>query len=128
MKDATVLLVEDNSDIRVLLSRILKMHGLHVHDFADAESAIDFLDVEEARFDVLVTDVVLPGMSGKRLYETLRDRGTVRKTILISGYADDLMAEMGGRSDDLDALHKPFEPDALIERVRKAVDGIAAGA
>lgn len=117
-----LLLIEDNADIRMLLSRIIGMHGIDVSDFPDGESAIDFVEHEGRLFDVLITDLVLPGMSGRRVYEILRSRGAVRNTIMISGYADDLVAETGRSGDDLDALHKPFEPDALIERIRAALN------
>lgn len=118
-----VLLVEDNTDIRRLLARILRMNGLEVHDFPDAESAIDYSETEGSMFDVLITDLILPGMTGKLLDETLRARGAIRRTILISGYADDLAASSNGQRDGVDALHKPFEPDALIERVNAALAG-----
>ena len=120
-KKHRLLLVEDNVEIRLLLARIITAHGLDVHHFPDGESALGFVDNDGRCFDILVTDLVLPGMSGKQVYEQLRARGAVRKAILISGYADDLVAEAGRPNDDVDALHKPFDPDALIARIRAAL-------
>jgi CheY-like chemotaxis protein len=104
-----VLVVDDDEDVRLLLAERLRRLGYRVADAPDAERAI--AEAAHMRVDLLVTDVVLPGMSGPRLVDALRESQPDLRVILISGYADGLVEEAGLRRAAF--LQKPFTVQAL---------------
>ena len=76
--------------------------------------------------DLLVTDVVMPEMSGRELAEALRDRRPDLKVLYISGYTDDEVLQRGIRGREVAFVRKPFASDELMRRVRAVLDGVAA--
>ena len=114
----TVLLVEDSEPVRALAKRILTEAGYEVIEAADGPDAIALADERDRPVDVLVSDVVMPTLSGPDLAEQLHRRWPDLKVVLVSGYAEELVA---GGGDGLDAsvvfLEKPFRADQLLEKV-----------
>ncbi len=113
----TILLVEDEEGVRRLAQTVLRARGYQVLVAETAEAALVVARAHPERIHLLLTDVVLPGMDGRRLAETLRAERPGLAVLLCSGYFD---AKEGiGESDPL--LRKPFTPDGLVETVRSTL-------
>ncbi len=116
---ATLLLVDDEPQIRTLTQRVLGLRGFHVLAAPDAASALDLVRTEP-RIDLLVTDVVMPGMQGGELAARLRAIIPGLRVLFVSGYAPaDLAQDMPADSSFLD---KPYTPDELAVAVRAILD------
>ena len=117
-----ILLAEDDPVVRNVTRRILEHHGYRVVEAEDARAAISLFDSREEPFDLLFTDVVMPVVNGLDLAEELRRRDTHLRVLFMSGYAADEMIErVNGLG--LDLLQKPFTAEALLRRVRSALEG-----
>ncbi len=114
----TVLVVEDDESIRNLLARVLGQAGYEVLTAPDAHEALAL--GSETRFDLLLTDVVMPGMNGGDLVFRLRARQPTLRALLMSGYATDSLA--GRIPEAVEFLAKPFTPEELLARVREALE------
>jgi PAS domain S-box-containing protein len=116
----TVLVVEDNDDVRELAEQVLEMEGYAVQSAASGEQAMDLLR-QDARADLLFTDVIMPGgMNGLALVEQARALRPGLPVLVTTGYMDEL--PQGGRSGGLNVLAKPYRQEDLLERVRKALE------
>ncbi len=122
-----ILLVEDQPEIRMLVSEILSPLGYSVETFSDAITAIKKVVDERYAFDLLVTDVVLPGMNGVELVKRLRKIFPEMNFLYISGYPDDVIAEWGILKPEIPFLPKPLTPAKLAHAVRRVLDGTFAG-
>jgi two-component system, cell cycle sensor histidine kinase and response regulator CckA len=118
----TLLLVEDNDSVRDLAARALRRRGYTVHEARDAEEAIEWSMTSGIRPDLLVTDVVMPGISGPNLAARLLQKSPQLRVLYMSGYTDDATAVHGNFWGGVPLLQKPFTPGALAERVRLALD------
>jgi len=112
-----VLLVEDEKMVRELTKRILAGEGIEVTEAADAEEGL--LRAYEAPFDVLLTDVVLPKMSGPELAMRLRERGLVFRCVYMSGYPADFVESRIHLGENELLVHKPFTASALLLALRQ---------
>ena len=118
----TVLLVEDEDVVRGLLNRVLVERGYRVLDSRDADQALRLAAAHQGRIDLLVTDMVMPGKSGRELTKDLSESRRGLKVLYISGYMDALSPKewLGAGSS---FLQKPFSPDAFARKVREVLDG-----
>jgi two-component system cell cycle sensor histidine kinase/response regulator CckA len=117
----TILLVEDEDALREITAEILRENGYQVLDARDPEEAIARARKWAEAIDLLVTDVVMPGMSGRAMAAMLlADRPTLR-VLYISGYTDDVIAPHGVLQQGTLLLEKPFAASALLARVREAL-------
>lgn len=116
----TILLVEDEAQIRMLAAVALQEAGYTVLVAANGQEALALAEQEqESPVHLLITDVVMPGMSGAQLSDQLQERYSVLKTLYISGYADSNLAFPVMKSTKQTAyLPKPFPPSALIRKAR----------
>ena len=112
----TVLLVEDNADVRTLFSGFLRQAGFTVIEAADGRGALDVFDAQSDAVDLVVTDVVMPNMSGPALAASLRARRPDLKVIFVSGYADELDLERASPTRPA-VLHKPVTRTGLVRMV-----------
>jgi PAS domain S-box-containing protein len=117
-RQETVLLVEDEVQLRAPLSRILRGRGYRVLEAGDGEEALSVADRHPGGIDLLLSDVVMPRMGGVELARRLGERRPGMRTLLMSGYAFD---ELAGR-EGAEVLEKPVLPDELARRVRAALD------
>jgi PAS domain S-box-containing protein len=124
----TVLVVEDDDLVRDLTRRLLEQAGYRVLSTSAAGEALERIRMPEERIDLLLTDVVMPGMRGPELArESLKVRPELR-TLFMSGFADEALGE-GATGRPARLLTKPFSRQALVEAVRAALaDGAAARA
>lgn len=118
MRAEAILLIEDEEPIRRLLARGLGREGYEVIGAADGEEAVAKAVRREARIDVIVADLVLPGMSGRAAAERVSERHPEARVLYISGHSKDLVSRDGRLEPGLNFLHKPFEIEALLEAIR----------
>jgi CheY-like chemotaxis protein len=117
-EDGTILLVEDEGLVRTLAREILESDGHEVLVAGDSQEAFDVSDLHEGSIDVLLTDLVLPGMSGIDLSRAIRKRRPNIRTLLVSGYDYGLL---GPEERKLPFLQKPFDRSALLSAVREVL-------
>jgi two-component system cell cycle sensor histidine kinase/response regulator CckA len=118
----TVLLVEDDHRVRKLARELLVRSGYEVIEGADAEDAMRVAEGHGRPIDLLLTDVVMPGVSGPVLAERLIQRHPALKVLYMSGYTDDAMVHHGVVSPEIAFLQKPFTPASFARAIRNALD------
>ncbi len=119
----TILLVEDEEQIRTLASRVLRQFGYTVLAAGDPEQA--FAAAGEVKIDLLLTDVVLPRGNGRSIAEQLVRGDPALPVLYMSGYTEDGILLHGVQTQSIDLLAKPFTPEQLALRVRRAIDARA---
>jgi two-component system, cell cycle sensor histidine kinase and response regulator CckA len=125
----TVLLVEDDEQVRLMLSGALRAQGYGVIAAADAAAAIDAFDSRDRNsIDMLLTDVVMPGMHGGALSEHLSSTNPQLRTVFMSGYTEDSELNDRAEAGNIDFLQKPFSSAELALTVRRALDRVATPA
>ncbi len=119
---ATVLLVEDETPVRIFASRALQNKGYHVLEAECAETALDIYEEHQAEVNVIVTDVMMPGMNGTDMVETLDKTYPYRmqhvKVMFMSGYAEDAFADGYDGNREFHFLSKPFTLKQLATRLK----------
>jgi CheY-like chemotaxis protein len=118
----TVLVVEDDDALRELAREILEMHGYTVIDARHPGEALLIVERRTGRIDLLVTDVVMPEMSGRELAERLSAVRPLLKVLYMSGYTDDAIVHHGVLDAGITLIQKPFAPDAFAGKVREVLD------
>jgi CheY-like chemotaxis protein len=118
----TLLLVEDERQVRHLARRILVREGYHIVEADSPRQALALADAPGARIDLLITDVVMPKMNGVELIRQLQAKCPELRTLCMSGYTEDETARRGLRELKVPFLQKPFTPDTLRQKVREALD------
>jgi CheY-like chemotaxis protein len=122
----TILLVEDDESMRELTRRCLQIGGYTVVDVPNGESAIRTLAQYSDPVHLLLTDVIMPGISGRQLGEGLSLMRPEMKVLYMSGYTADLIAHHGILEPQVALLEKPFTKETLLRKVRKVLDGAQA--
>jgi CheY-like chemotaxis protein len=115
----TVLVVDDEPEVRELASEILRRVGYSVLEAADGAGALEAAGRHEGEIHLLVTDMVMPGVSGRDLAERLRALRPGLRVLYISGYVQDASARAALASDRSAFVAKPFTPGLLTDRVRE---------
>jgi PAS domain S-box-containing protein len=118
----TILLVEDSDAVRNLARQILRQLGYAVMTARDGREALELAANDPSRIDLLLTDVVMPHMSGRELAEAVRTRRPAIKVLYMSGYTDDVILQKGLREPGASLMEKPFTMATLAERVRQQLD------
>jgi PAS domain S-box-containing protein len=121
--DETVLLVEDDAAILKLVQRILGRFGYHVLSACDPVTALETAAHFDEPIDLLLTDVVMPVMSGRELYQQLLAQRGDLKCLFMSGYTANVIAHHGILDDGVHFIEKPFDPGKLGQMVRAILDG-----
>jgi PAS domain S-box-containing protein len=112
-----ILLVEDQESVRRLISSVLQSSGYHVTEAGSGPEALDLADSQVRSIDLLIADVVMPGMSGKELATRLTARRKGLRVLFISGYASNEIMREGVVEPGVAFLQKPFTPAQLAARV-----------
>jgi len=118
---ATVLVVEDQDAVRGLASLALRAGGYHVLEAANGEEALRIAESISGACELVVTDVVMPGMSGKALAEELHARWPAIKVLFMSGYPNEVILRHGVIDGVVNYLEKPFTPSQLAAKVREVM-------
>jgi CheY-like chemotaxis protein len=116
-RDATVLLVEDDDDVRGATRRLVERFGYEVVEAPDAEIALALIRANDNDFDLVLTDAVMPGMSGLQLAQTLAVERPMLPLILVSGYTEDAISRGGPLAPNAVFLEKPFTVHALSRTI-----------
>ncbi|HOW54958.1 MAG TPA: PAS domain S-box protein [Syntrophorhabdaceae bacterium] len=115
----TILIAEDNPDVRRLASNVLKRTGYSVIEACDGQEAIDSFIANRESIDLIIVDVVMPKLNGKEVFEAIKAIKPDVKTIFTSGYTRDVVLEKGLRDKDVSFLSKPLSPHDLLQKIRE---------
>jgi two-component system, cell cycle sensor histidine kinase and response regulator CckA len=118
----TILLVEDHEQVRGLAKDILATHGYRVLAAASGDGALEIMRRHDGPLHLLLTDVVMPGLSGKDLFKALSADHPHLKVVYMSGYADEVIVHHGVLEPGLAFVQKPFEVRTLLGTVRAVLD------
>ena len=118
----TILLVEDETSVRALARRVLVRAGFHVLEASSPGDALVIAGQHASEISLVLSDVVMPEMSGPTLAGRLAEVCPGARVLFISGYTDDEVISRGLGGPDIDLLQKPFSAQQLVERVREAID------
>jgi hypothetical protein len=118
----TVLLVEDEEMVREMAHEILRMSGYQVLESTHGSEALTVCEQHEGPIHLMLTDVVMPQMSGRELAERLVPMRPEMRVLYMSGYTDDAIVHHGVLEDGVAFIEKPFTPNALARKVRVALD------
>jgi PAS domain S-box-containing protein len=115
----TVLLVEDQPEVRNFAGDTLRAHGYRVIQAENASVALRLCEGERERIDLVLTDVVMPDMGGKELADLLAEQRPGIKVLFMSGYTDNAHLQHGVPRKGTDFIQKPFSPDLLVTKVQE---------
>lgn len=118
----TILIVEDDEDVRDLAVRILKIQGYRVLETLDGNDALRQYEHEAGPIHLMVTDVVMPGMNGPELAKRLSLLHPEMKVLYISGYTDNAIVHHGVLEKGVNYIQKPFAVESLVRKVREVLD------
>ena len=118
----TILLVEDNPQVRGLAFAVLTRSGYTVLQCSDGNEAIGIGAAPDRPIDLLVTDVVMPGLGGRAIAERIKEQHPGLRVLYMSGYPDDSIVQRGVLEPGMPFLEKPFTPQALAKKVRDVLD------
>lgn len=119
----TVLLAEDDAQVRTIMREVLTQHGYKVIEAADGEEAITRFKENHGAIQLLLLDVLMPGKSGKAVYDEIRKAGYAVKTIFTSGYNADIIHKKGVLDEGLNFISKPVSPADLLKKMREVLEG-----
>jgi two-component system cell cycle sensor histidine kinase/response regulator CckA len=117
-----LLIVEDDEAVRTLARTVLSECGYTIELANDGAEALALLEKDRG-FHLIITDVIMPRVSGRQLYDHVRKSLPDTKVLFISGYTDDALATRGVLEQGFNFLEKPFSPAALAQQVREILDG-----
>lgn len=126
--EETILVVDDNDLFRKFIVNTLNLLGYHTFDAENASSALKIIEDNNNCIDLIVTDIVMPDMSGRELASHLKPYKPKIKIIFMSGYAEDVVVHKEVYSvmhDGASFLKKPFSPMELAEKIKRALTGRA---
>jgi two-component system, cell cycle sensor histidine kinase and response regulator CckA len=119
----TILLVEDEDMVRRLIGQVLLSHGYTILEAGSGLAALEVVERNPGKIDLLLTDVVMAGMSGRELSEKLLLLRPDLKVLYMSGYTDDAILRHGVFQSSTAFLGKPFSPGTLVRKLREVIDG-----
>jgi PAS domain S-box-containing protein len=122
MGTENILLVEDEPSVRSLTKRILKSKGYHVDEAPCGDKALEILGDEAPEYDLLLTDVIMPGISGATLAHRAVELRPGLRVLFISGHSDDMLTRHGRLESPSNFLEKPFTSDGLSRKIREVLD------
>jgi len=121
MGSETILLVEDQTEVRTLAAMMLGEFGYRVLEASHGEEALAISESHDGPIDLILTDVVMPGLAGRDLAERLKAKRPGIRVLYMSGYTDDVILHHGILEEGVGFVQKPFSPERLAEKVRAAL-------
>ncbi len=120
--NATILLVEDENFVRELAEKVLSHEGYHVIAAHNAQEAMSLIKKHTLSIDLVVTDVVMPGISGVELGQKIQAMRPEVRVLYMSGYDDKMLQQQGELGHKLNFIQKPFTPDMFLRWVQEALN------
>ena len=117
----TVFVVEDEDIVRRVTTRILRREGYKIIEASSGGQALDIISDQNQKIDLLLTDVIMPGISGKVLADELKKLIPSLRVLYMSGYSGNAIAHHGVLSPDVELIEKPFTAEQLLGKVQKAL-------
>ncbi len=114
-----ILLVEDNPEVRTAIEELLRKYGFEVHSFASGVELIEKFDYYIDRFDVCLSDIIMPRMNGLELYRKLKQTKPDIKFLFMTGYAENIEQINELTKEGLKVLSKPFSIDEFVQKIRE---------
>ena len=118
----TILLVEDETSVREIIALLLKRLGYRVQEASSGEDGLRLAEGSQEKINLLITDLLMPGMSGRELAQALRVRDTSLRVLFLSGHTGDSGVHLGIESTEVTFLQKPFALDALSKKLKEVLD------
>ena len=118
----TILMVEDNDEVRNLARNILQRYGYKVLEAENGEEALRISQQHQQPIHLMLTDVVMPGMSGRELAECIQSQRSEIKVLYMSGYTDSAIVHHGVLTSGVNFIQKPFTPEKLTSKIREVLD------
>ncbi len=118
----TILVVEDDDRLRKVVHTILAQYGYNVLEAENGLAALQLCENHNKQIDMMISDVVMPGMNGKETANEILSRRPDINVIFMSGYTDDAIVHHGVLTKGVNFLEKPFSPDKLLQKVRNVMD------
>jgi PAS domain S-box-containing protein len=118
----TVLVVEDQEEVRTLIRKILEARGYRVLTAANGAAALQAAALHPGPIHLLLSDVIMPGMSGREVSRLLTPTRLSLRTLYVSGYTDESIVQHGVLEPEVEFLQKPFTAEGLLRRVREVLD------
>jgi CheY-like chemotaxis protein len=118
----TILVVEDEEEVRKLTVQILSKHGYTVLEASSGDEALRICEQHEVPIDLMITDVVMPQMNGKELSDRFKGLRPNAKVLFTSGYTEHVVVHHGVLEKGLNYIQKPFSVDGLARKVREVLD------
>jgi len=119
----TVLVAEDDPSVRTLVKHVLERNGYRVLVAANGVAALEVARAQQGQIDLLLSDVIMPGMNGRALRDALLESNPRLRVLFMSGYTGDVLTGLGGLDRNVAIVPKPFTPDVLLGGVRKLLGG-----
>ncbi|GAB4519796.1 MAG: ATP-binding protein [Parvularculaceae bacterium] len=116
-----ILIVEDEDAVRAFVARALTSRGYEIEEAADGEEALELLSEKPGAFDLVISDVMMPGLDGPAFIERAKEYLGRAKVVFISGYAETAIADSLTKAENVDFLPKPFTLKTLAEKVKQAL-------
>lgn len=121
-RDETILVVDDDPTVRHVVALSLQSYGYHILEASSGEEALDVSRRHDGRIELLVTDVVMPGMNGLELARQFMDMRPEVRVIVMSGIVDNTIILNSTLKPTTPFFHKPFSMDELAIKVREILD------
>jgi len=118
----TILVVEDQEEVRTLIRKTLEARGYHVLTAANGAAALTTAAAHPGPIHLLLSDVVMPGMSGREVSRLLSPTRLSMRTLYVSGYTDESIVQHGVLEGGVEFLQKPFTAEGLLRRIREVLD------
>jgi PAS domain S-box-containing protein len=119
----TILAVEDQSQVREMVCRMLRRQGYKVFAASNGRAALEIAAAHSGEIQLLITDLIMPGMNGRALYEHLRQAQPELRALFMSGYSEEEIGDHGALEEGMAFIQKPFTMPAFIAQVRHSLDG-----
>ena len=118
----TILVVEDEAAVRGIVELMLKEYGYKVLLAEDGQDAVEQFQLHRDAIDLILMDIIMPRKSGRQAYEEIRRDRPGAKVLFTSGYTADFIKSRGELDQGMDLIMKPFQPQALLKKVREVLD------
>jgi CheY-like chemotaxis protein len=115
----TILFVEEEDSVRDFAVSALEALGYSIYEAPDAKEALRLIEDDHIKFDLLVTDLIMPEMGGKELVDQLHDKIEHLKVLFTSGYTESNIVQDGILNEGINFLHKPYSVQQLTQKIRR---------